>query len=555
MKRRIYRAMLALALGAVVLFALLSLLAVYFTFAGDFKERLDSELSYVAAALNQAPDQRAYLDTLESSKTRITWVSQEGQVLFDNQSLAEQMDSHLDRPEIQAALTTGRGQSERWSATLGEITFYSAMKLEDGSVLRLALTRTSLFPILLGLLGLLALFFLAIGSMAVWAAGRVTTAIVRPVNNLDLLHPLDNNVYEELSPLLTQLEHKNQQIARQMEELTQRQTQFAAITEHMAEGLVVLNKELNVLSINKSAVRLFRVEGQAPMGGHILNLCRDMALIRALETARKSGHSSREVMAYEGRYYQIVASPVQGGDRLNGMVLLILDVTDGMLSERSRREFSANVSHELKTPLTAILGYAEIMASGMAPEGDMRGFAQRIHDEAARLIQLIEDIIRLSRLDEGAPGACESMVDMRELADKVVSRLQDQAAKAGVDLRAEGDPMKVRGEPAMLEEMVYNLADNAVKYGRRGGWARIHTGGGTLAVSDNGIGIAPEDQTRVFERFYRVDKSHSKAVGGTGLGLSIVKHAASLLGANVALRSDVGQGTRVEVTFPSSRLG
>ena len=553
MKRRIYRAMLTLALGSVVLFALLSLLAAYFTFAGDYKERLDSELSYVAAALNQVDDQRGYLDAL-GGKTRITWVSQDGTVCFDSQSRANLMGSHLDRPEIQQALASGLGHSERWSATLGETTFYSAVRLEDGSVLRLALTRTSLFSILMGMLGLLTLFFLAISSLAVWAAGRVTRAIVRPVNNLDLHHPLDNNVYEELSPLLTQLEHKNQQIARQMEELTQRQTQFAAITGHMAEGLVVLNKSLDVLSINKSAARLFHVEGQPPAGGHILSLCRDMALIRALETARESGHSGREVMAYEGRYYQLVASPVRSGGQLNGMVLLILDVTDGMLSEQSRREFSANVSHELKTPLTAILGYAEIMASGMAPEADMRGFAQRIHDEAARLIRLIEDIIRLSRLDEGAPGAREATVDMGELAAKVVRRLEDQAAKAGIDLQAEGEPLKVRGEPAMLEEMVYNLADNAVKYGRPGGWARIHTGAGTLAVSDNGIGIAPEDQARVFERFYRVDKSHSKAVGGTGLGLSIVKHAAALLGAKISLKSDLGQGTRIEINFPPSRL-
>lgn len=555
MKRRIFRALLFLSLGAVVLLVLLSLLAVYIIFTGDYKQRLDGELTYVAAALEWAKDQEAYLATLPDGDTRVTWVEGNGTVRFDSDGKASLMESHLDRPEILMAVEQGHGRSERWSATLGQTTFYSAQRLNDGSVLRLSVTRTSLFSILLGFLGLLAFFFLVISSLSVWAAGRVTRAIVLPVNSLDLKHPLDNQVYDELSPLLTQLEHKNQKIARQMEELTKRQTQFTAITDHMAEGLVVLDRDMNVLSINKSASRLFQVDERATAGGHIFEMCRDISLIRVLKKAGESGHSSRESMEREGRYYQLMASPVRAEARVDGMVLLILDVTDGMLSEKSRREFSANVSHELKTPLTAILGYAEIMQGGMVPQTDMRTFAGRIHDEAARLIRLIEDIIRLSRLDEGAPGSKEEIVDLRALANKVIKRLEDQAARAQVKLMARGDELRLRGEPAMLEEMVYNLADNAVKYGRAGGWALISTQGGILSVSDNGVGIAAEDQARVFERFYRVDKSHSKEVGGTGLGLSIVKHAANLLDAKVVLKSEKGQGTRIEISFPPERIG
>lgn len=557
MKRRIMRGMLALTLGTAAALVLAAALIAYDAFFDRFHAQLKTQLNTAAASMELAQDQTALFKALAvaNPSVRFTWIAGDGQVLLDSRTGSRAMENHLMRPEVVQALDGGDGHSERHSTTLGATTIYYARRLADGSVLRLAGTRTSVFALALGFAGLLLLAWLVIASLSAWAAERLTRAVVRPINELNLDDPLSSDQpYAELSPLIARLDQSNRRAAAQMRELAARQNQLSAITSGMEEGLVVLDARQYVLMLNRSAARLFGVDPQAQIGRHVLTLGRDMALLSAVRTAME-GASATEHLALNGRQYQLLASPVMEDGTRAGALLLLLDVTDKQLAEQSRRTFSANVSHELKTPLTSILGYAELMSGGLAGEGDMRAFAGRIHEEAAQLLTLIDDIIHLSRLDERPAARADELVELSALCKAAAARLAPAAEKAGVTIEAGGEAASVRGERTLLEELVFNLADNAVKYNVPGGSVRlsVRTGpeGVSLTVDDTGIGIPEDEQGRVFERFYRVDKSRSKEVPGTGLGLSIAKHAAQLCGGTIALQSVLGKGTQVRVEFPA----
>ncbi|MEG0934367.1 MAG: ATP-binding protein [Clostridia bacterium] len=553
MKRKIFRGLLFLTLGTLIVFSCACVGAVYFSYEGTVKAQLAQNLTYIASALEGGARADAFRKEVGRADARLTLVDASGQVTFDSRMNPADMENHLARPEIAQAAREGVGASARYSDTLGQITFYEARQLPDGSIARLSVTRTSVVAIGLGLLGALGVLLLGTAALSVWGANRLTAALVRPLNHLDLKKPLDNDVYEELAPLLGRLEAQNRQIATQMAALRAQQIRFSEITRHMAEGLIVLDARENILSINRSVQALFGVEQGAQMGKNVRVLCRDVHLTEALEKACRGTPASAQLIL-AGRFYQLLVNPVKADGAVEGYVLLMLDVTERALAEQSRREFSANVSHELKTPLTAISGYAELIENGLAQGGDAREFAGRIRAESARLLELIEDIIRLSKLDEGAATGNIQAVDLGLLAQEAVARRMQMAEKAQVKLNVVRgqDARVVTGDRSVLGEMLGNLIDNAIKYNRPGGWVKVTCDASGWTVADNGIGIAREDQARVFERFYRADKSHSRTISGTGLGLSIAKHAAQINNARIELESEPDKGTEVRVIFSAS---
>lgn len=553
MKERIYRSNVAVALASLLVFSLILSVGLYFVFAGRFQQHLSSEVRLLAAAMNRSDDPDAvFAGWAEDSGSRLTLIGADGAVLGDSVASAP-TDNHFNRPEVAQALQDGFGTSRRQSATLDEMTFYAAQRLSDGRVLRLAGSQQSVFSVLMRafLCFFLALpLTLAISSVL---AGKTTRAILRPIDALDLDHPSDSEIYDEFTPLLSRLSAQNRRIESQMRELERRQREFAAITDKMSEGLIILNARGEILTLNSSARKIFRAGDADYAGQYVLLLHRSTELMNAIQRARE-GESSSELMRLNGRVYQLIASPVVESGATQGILLLIPDVTDRAEAERGRREFSANVSHELKTPLTSILGYAELIQSGMAPEADSRRFAGQIYDAARRLLQLVEDIIHLSRLDEGAPARFES-VDLARVAEAVCQRFQSQADAAGVSLKLSARPAAVDAVPHMADELLTNLVDNAIKYNRPGGDVTVEVSpeghGARVRVRDTGIGIAQEHQDKIFERFYRVDKSHSREIGGTGLGLSIVKHIAAYHHAAIDIDSELGRGTVLTVSFPA----
>ena len=548
MTKRIFRA--TLLVGVAVLIASLALvMGVLYSYFGRVQEsQLRDELSLAAVGVEK--NGTDYLRALQSHQYRITWVRADGTVVYDTQADAETMENHAQRQEIQQALAAGEGESSRYSSTLLQKTVYYAQRLPDGTVLRLSAVRVTagvlmLQPILL----VLAAALILSGVLA----GRLARRITEPLNRLDLEHPLENDTYEELAPLLRRMEHQRRQIDRQMGELRQRSEEFDQITGSMNEGLVLLDEAGAILSINPAARRLLDADGDC-VGQDFLTVDRDVTMSDALRQAAEQGHSEFRGER-NGREYQFDVTRIQTEGRTAGTVLLVFDVTERAFAERNRREFTANVSHELKTPLQGIIGSAELLENGMVKQEDVPRFVGHIRAEAQRLVTLIGDIIRLSQLDEGEPMPTEP-VELLAVAREVAENLRSAAEARNVTVEVTGTPATVSGVRRLLYEIVLNLCDNAIKYNTEGGRVEVEVAqdGGTAAVTvrDTGIGIPPEHQSRVFERFYRVDKSHSKASGGTGLGLSIVKHAVQYHHGVIQLKSEVGKGTEIRVTFPAA---
>ena len=516
----------------------------YNHFTGVQVEQLKDELSLAVTGTEQFGN--AFLENVEADRFRVTWIGADGTVLFDSRVDESTMENHADREEIREAFATGLGSAVRISSTLTEQTYYEARKLHDGTVLRISTNQASAWALMMDLLWpIILIAALAIG-LSLILARRMAKNIVEPLNKLDLEHPLSNNTYEELSPLLRRINQQHLQIDAQMRKLQRKTDEFIQITSHMQEGLVVLDKETHIRSINSAAMKIFNAE-ESCVGSSFFQVNRRNALRQALNDALDHGHGST-VQVLDGRAYRFDMSSIQSEGKLLGAVILVVDVTESQNAEQMRREFSANVSHELKTPLQGIIGSTELLESGLAKPEDQPRFIGHIRNEASRLVNLIEDIIRLSQLDEGVELPKES-VNMLELAEDVKAVLEASAAEKQVSISVSGAGFTVMGVRRMLQEIIYNLCDNAIKYNIAGGSVTIQAEDNRLIVRDTGIGISAEHKDRIFERFYRVDKSHSKASGGTGLGLSIVKHAVAYHKAEISLESILGKGTTITIQF------
>ena len=516
----------------------------YSHFTGVQVQQLKDELSLAVTGTEQYGN--AFLENVEADRFRVTWIDIDGTVLFDTQVDQTAMENHADREEIREAFATGSGSAVRNSSTLTEQTYYEARKLQDGTVLRISANQASAWALMMDLMWPIVLIALLAIGLSALLARRMTRKIVEPLNKLNLEQPLSNDTYEELSPLLCRINQQHLQIHSQMRKLQHKTDEFIQITSHMQEGLVVLDKETYIRSINSAAMKIFDAE-ESCVGNSFFQINRSHALRNALNDALDRGHGSA-VLDMDGRAYRFDMSSIQSDGNLLGAVILAVDVTESRNAEQMRREFSANVSHELKTPLQGIIGSAELLENGMVKQEDTPRFVGHIRKEAARLVNLIEDIIRLSQLDEGVELPSEQ-VDMLALAKDVQEILASSAAEKGVKINVTGNGFTIKGVRRMLQEIIYNLCDNAIKYNVPGGNVMIHAENNRLVVSDTGIGIPAEHKERIFERFYRVDKSHSKEVGGTGLGLSIVKHATQILGGRIDVKSSPGQGTTITIRF------
>lgn len=552
MTRRIFRTVFFVAvsvfLASVVLF--MTVLYDYFSAVGQNQLKMQTEL----AAQGVQHEGSGYFESLETKNYRITWIGTDGKVLYDSASDADEMENHFEREEVKEALAEGYGQSARYSSTLTERYLYSAKRLLDGTVLRMSVTQNSLLVLTLGMLQPIFVIFAVVIVLSVILASRLSKKIVEPLNRLNLDEPLSNENYDELSPLLRRIDSQQKEIKRQKRKLERKQSEFDAVIKEMAEGIVLLNSKGVILALNRAAAELLESD-TFDAGKDILTVNRRPELTELLRKAQ-SGEHCETVMEFETGIYQLSASPVVSNENVIGTVLLMFDATEKERNEQIRREFTANVSHELKTPLHAILGSAELMTNGMVKTEDIPAFSGRIYTETQRMIRLVEDIIKLSHLDEGAGDMKREATDLLCIADSVVQSLKPEAENSGVIIELGGEKSVIQGIPQLLESIVYNLCDNAIKYNRRGGSVSVEvkneTGFAVLTVADTGIGIPPEHQQRIFERFYRVDKSHSKEIGGTGLGLSIVKHAARLHNAEIDLKSVVEVGTTVTVKFPKN---
>ena len=549
MTKKIFRSTLLVAVCALLASLVLVMGCLYDYFAGLQSQALRDELTLAASGVSQGGE--TYLDTIDSNRYRLTWIAPDGTVLYDTQADASTMENHASREEVQQALAAGEGESSRYSQTLLEKTIYVARRMDDGSVLRICVSQQTLAVLLLGMLQPVLVILLIAVIFSALLAKRLSRRIVEPLNAIDLDHPLEAKAYDEIAPLLGRINRQHEQIDDQLRELQRKTDEFTHITQSMPEGLVLLDNKNVILSINPAASRLFGAQSGC-VGQSFLTLDRSTDVSQAIDRARETGHSETRV-ELSGRIYQFDISRIESAGEKIGAVLLCFDITERETAEQARREFTANVSHELKTPLQGIIGSAELIENGMVKPEDMPRFIGHIRTEAQRLVALIADIIRLSQLDEGVEMPKEN-VELLSLAGEVAEDLRAAADKASVTITTDGQSSVVFGVRRLLYEMLYNLCDNAIKYNRPGGSVRIHVENreqeAAISVLDTGIGIAPEHQSRIFERFYRVDKSHSKASGGTGLGLSIVKHAAMYHGGKVALESEPGRGTEIRVTLP-----
>ena len=552
MSHKIFRSILLVA-AAVLLASLLIIMSyLYEYFAGVQERQLGDELSLAAAGVENYGE--SYLQTVKPGDYRITWIAADGTVLYDTILPDTPEENHAGREEVKRALETGEGKSTRYSTTLLEKTIYYARRLTDGSVLRMSISGATTGYLALGVVQPALLVFVLALILSSFLARRISNRIVEPLNHLDLDHPLDNTAaYAELSPLLRRIHEQRVENAAQLRALRQKTDEFNQTIGSMKEGLVLLDENERVLSINAAAKDVFAVNDDC-MGRDFLTINRDPDMTHALGKARADGHAEIR-RAHRGRMYQFDISRIESGGASIGTVLLAFDITEREYAERNRREFTANVSHELKTPLQGIIGSAELIENGMVQPQDVPRFVEHIHSEASRMVTLIGDIIRLSQLDEGDVMPRED-VDVLAAAKEAVLNLSDEAAKRGITMTVDGTPAIVHGVRRLISEIAFNLCENAVKYNRDGGSVsvKVETEGenAVLTVQDTGIGIPDADQSRVFERFYRVDKSHSKASGGTGLGLSIVKHAVMYHHGKVELRSATGEGTCVRAVLPKN---
>lgn len=548
MASKIFKSILLVAI-AVLMASLSVITGVLYPYFGSLQEsQLRDELHLAAEATQRLGE--SYLENLDSDRCRLTWVSSDGTVLFDSHADAAAMENHADREEIREALVSGTGSSTRHSSTLTEKTIYEATRLNDGSVLRISVSRATALVLVLGMLRPIAIVLVIAIGFSAWLAHRMAKRVVEPLNKLDLDNPTNNEAYEELSPLLHRIYSQRREIKEQVWELKRKQDEFDQITGNMKEALVLLDNTGRILSINPAAKVLFST-GNACIGEDFLTIDRKQNMRMALEEADKQGHADFRAKK-NGREYQFDLSRIDSDSKNHGMVILAFDITEQVNAEKHRQEFTANVSHELKTPLQSIIGSAELMENGIVKEEDIPRFVGHIRKEASRLVFLIDDIIRLSQLDEGTEMPHED-VSLKALSEEVCQTLADAAKLKDVSLSVTGDDGIVNGVRRLLYEVVYNLCDNAIKYNNPGGSVKVtvaqEPGEVLLSVQDTGIGISPEHQDKVFERFYRVDKSHSKQSGGTGLGLSIVKHAVQYHHGKITLESERNKGTTISVFF------
>ena len=548
MTSKIFKSIIAAVVAVLIATIAINLGALYPYFNQLQQTQLKDELHLAANAVQEIGVR--YLDDLDMDRYRLTWVAADGTVLFDNQADAAAMENHADRAEIREALLTGSGSSTRQSATLTEQTIYEAVRLSDGSVLRISVSRATAVLLLLGMLQPICIVLVIAIAISAWIAHRIAKRVVEPLNRLNLDAPLENDAYEELSPLLHRIHAQRQEIKEQMWTLERKQNEFNQITANMKEALVLLDTSARIISINPAARRLFGA-GNDPIGNDILTIDRSQNMRTALENARADGRAFFRDQR-NGRIYQFDLSRIASDNAVQGTVILAYDITDQANAEQNRQEFTANVSHELKTPLQSIIGSAELLENGIVKEADIPRFVDRIRKEATRLVNLIDDIIRLSQLDEGVDMPMES-VSLRELSEEVCENLADAARQKDVSMKVTGSEGVITGVRRLLYEIVYNLCDNAIKYNRDGGSVEINLSQDAdavlLRVQDTGVGIAPEHQSKIFERFYRVDKSHSRQSGGTGLGLSIVKHAVQLHHGSISVESQPNVGTAITVRF------
>ena len=549
MTKKIFRSFMLSAVAVLLAGVVIVMTCLYSYFASVQESQLQDQLQLAAAAVET--EGTDYLKGLTADRYRLTWIAADGSVLCDTKRDAESLENHGDRLEVREALRTGSGSSTRYSSTLLEKTSYYAQRMPDGSVLRISVSRATVGMLVLGMLPAILLAAAAALVLSGLLAGRLSRRITAPLNALDLEHPLENDTYEELSPLLCRINVQRQQIDRQLTDLRRRSDEFRQITSHMQEGLVLLNESGAVLSINAAACRVFGT-GESCLGQDFLTVDRGRDVSDALASAMDAGHSEVRVQRL-GRIYQFDISRIQSGPDTLGAVLLAFDITQQETAEQSRREFTANVSHELKTPLQGIIGSAELIENGLVRQEDLPRFVGHIRREAQRLVALIGDIIRLSQLDEGDEMPRET-VDLLTLSQEAADDLKTAAAEKHIAIAVEGGSETIGGVRRLLYEVIYNLCDNAIKYNVEGGSVTMSVGErdgkAFVSVADTGIGIAPEHQSRIFERFYRVDKSHSKASGGTGLGLSIVKHAVQYHHGTVELHSEEGKGTTICILLP-----
>ena len=553
MKRRLFSGMCLLAVVTLLLSFACGVWVMYRKLYEEMRSEVKKDAMYLAAALNVSEDTTLTALPTTSQSGRITLIAADGTVLFDDGAQAQQMENHLNRPEVQEALQTGYGESTHVSTTMGEMTFYVAIRLDNGEVLRMSNTVDSVLSNVISCIPLMLVTTLVVLLLSLLLAKLQTKRIVVAMNELNLENPLANDTYEELSPLLGRIEKQNEQIKAQMESLSKQKEEFISLTENMSEGLIMVGATATVLTINRSAMRLLGLPEDQYQGRHIFSLDRSLPM-QAAVTEALDGQCSEKLLEEEnGRALQLMANPIWADGKVLGVIVLLLDVTERRAAEQMRREFSANVSHELKTPLTSISGYAEIMKNGLVRQEDMPRFLDRIYTEARRLIALIEDIIKLSHLDENTVELPREPVELLALSKEVVERLAAVADSAHVTITVEGDEAVVTGVRQIIDEMIFNLVDNAIKYNKENGhvYLTVENQGDTVAVTvqDTGIGIPNIHQERVFQRFYRVDKSHSKETGGTGLGLSIVKHGAQYHNAKLTLESTEGVGTTIKIMF------
>lgn len=536
---------LVLAVGLAAVMGIL-----YRNFDGQMRKELSKEAAYLAYGVEQQGVD--YLKNIKDKSARITYIDQDGTVLFDNEADVSEMKNHSDRTEFQKAEKYGAGESSRYSDTLSEKTIYYALRLKDDTVLRVSGTQDSVLALVENLIfplcGLLCLMLILSGIMA----SVISKRIVKPINELDIESPEENRIYEELSPLLSKIHRQNREIQNQLELAKQQQEEFALITENMQEGLIVIDKYTMILSANSSAWNLFHMD-RVCQGESVYCLDREEEFRHAIEQVL-SGEHTELVLKLNGSDIQMIANPVIRDKKTEGAVVLLVNVTEKLERESLRREFSANVSHELKTPLTSISGFAEIMQGGLVKCEDIPQFAGRIYKESQRLLQLVEDVIQISQLDEEKTSYTWEPVDVYQVCKNAFESLKEKAKRLNVHLYICGERMKMEAVRTLLEEAIYNVCDNAIKYNQNDGSVSVFLTQTAqeiqIVVKDTGVGIPKEDQDRVFERFYRVDKSHSKEIGGTGLGLSIVKHAVGALKGCVILRSEEGNGTEICMKFP-----
>lgn len=547
MNKKIFRSSVAVALVVLISSIVLIMSILFQYFENQLQSELESEANYISYAVeNQGID---YINNFSNSSKRITLISPDGDVLADTSADESGLENHSDRQEVIDALKNGKGTSIRYSKTLAEKTIYYAMKMQDGNILRVSTTQYTVAAILFSIIQPILIVFVIAVAISFALAQKVSKSIIKPINELDLDNPLNNEPYDELAPLLRKISKQKHTIEKQIKEAEHKQEEFRLITENMKEGFIVVDNKRNLLTYNRSALKLLGISRDKP--DDILSADNDkltFVIDKALDGVREKSN-----LTLNDNYYSLIANPVFENDNVIGAVVLIIDVTESVKREQLRQEFTSNVSHELKTPLTSISGFAEIMKNGGTPDSVVTDFSSSIYDEAQRLITLVNDIIKISELDEKNARVDSEEVDLYELSADIINRLKPIADKRNIGLNLIGESIVVSGTEKILDEMIYNLCDNAIKYNVDSGTVDIILSESNnnikLTVRDTGIGIPQSEQNRVFERFYRVDKSHSKGIGGTGLGLSIVKHAAIYHNAEIKLKSELGKGTSITVIF------